>query len=194
MTTAQRTALIIGDMQTGILANFPFAERVLPGIAATLPAARRRGVDIIYLRAGLRPTPDDIGDGNTLFRKFFDLGDLFHETSPHTDVDPRIAPAPTDTVVLKRRTSGFAHTDLDLVLRTRGITEFAICGVATGAMIAATAYAAADLDYGVTVLRDLCADDNDDIHTFLCDHLFPSRGMTVTTAAAWLDNPTAQQH
>jgi nicotinamidase-related amidase len=188
MSTPSRTALVVGDMQAGITANFPFAGTVLPAIADVVSEARARGAEIIFLRAGLRPTGKDLGARNTIFASFFDLGHLFHDTSPDTAIDTRIGARPEDTVVLKRRTSGFAHTDLDLILRSRRIESLALCGVATSAMIAATVYAASDLDYDITVLRDLCADADPDVHEFLLDRVFPLRGVRVTNARRWLDD------
>jgi nicotinamidase-related amidase len=52
-----------------------------------------------------------------------------------------------DVVVRKRRASAFAGTDLDLVLRARGVDRVVVTGVATSAMVAVTAYDAADRGY-----------------------------------------------
>ncbi|ORJ92535.1 hypothetical protein A6F55_24175 [Prescottella equi] len=189
-----RTALIVGDMQTGITSNFAFAELVVPRIAHTLSQVRTRDISVIYLRAALRTSTDDIGGGNHLFAAFHGAGPLFREDSPLTEVDSRLAPQSHDSVVLKRRTSGFAHTDLDLILRARQVSSIALCGVATSAMVAATVYAASDHDYAITVLRDLCADESAAMHDLLCDQIFPARGVDVVTAQTWLSGlPTADQ-
>jgi nicotinamidase-related amidase len=85
--------------------------------------------------------------------------------------------------VLKRRTSAFAGTDLDLVLRARGIDALALAGVATSAMVAATLYDAADRGYRLTVLRDGCADHDPAVHEFLIENVFRARGAEILTCA-----------
>jgi len=90
-----------------------------------------------------------------------------------------------DVLVLKRRASAFAGTDLDLVLRARAIDSLAIAGVATSAMVAATCYDAADRGYRLSVLRDGCADGDVTVHDFFMDKVFPSRGASVVMCAEW---------
>jgi nicotinamidase-related amidase len=87
--------------------------------------------------------------------------------------------------VLKRRTSAFAVTDLDLVLRARGVDSLALTGVATSAMVAATLYDASDRGYALTVLRDGCADQDPAVHEMLVGTVFPGRGAEVLMCAQW---------
>ncbi|MGV8873750.1 MAG: cysteine hydrolase family protein [Rhodococcus sp. (in: high G+C Gram-positive bacteria)] len=181
-----RTALIIGDVQSGITQNFPFAAPVVPVLETVVPAARHAGAHIVHLRAGLRPNGSDVHPNNALFRQFHGMGELFHETSDATLTDSRLALDPQDSVVLKRRTSGFASTDLDLVLRSNDIDEVVVCGVATSAVVAATVFAASDLDYRVAVLSDACADAEEEVHEFLMTRLFPARGVAVYSSSEWL--------
>ncbi|SNT49414.1 cysteine hydrolase family protein [Rhodococcoides kyotonense] len=181
-----RTALIVGDVQTGIVREFPFARPVVPILADAIPRARRAGVHIVYLRAGLRPNATDVHPNNTVMQGFHSMGEVFHDTSDDTWIDNALTVDPSDSVVLKRRASGFAATDLDLVLRSQRIDHIVVCGVASSAVVAATVYAAADLDYVVTVLSDACADPDTAVHQFLMDTLFPARGITVLTAEEWV--------
>lgn len=57
MTT---TALIVGDLQTGIVDNYPFAAGVLPVLERVLPAARASGIPVIFIRFGLRASGLDV--------------------------------------------------------------------------------------------------------------------------------------
>lgn len=99
---------------------------------------------------------------------------------------PRIEPLPGEAVVLKHRASAFAATDLDLILRAQRIDSLVLTGVATGAMVAATFYDAADRDYRLTVLSDACADGEPDVHDFLVNRVFPARGAEVLTGREWI--------
>ncbi|MEV4179025.1 isochorismatase family protein [Nonomuraea sp. NPDC049709] len=137
MTT---TALIVGDLQAGIVDNYPFAAGVLPVVEKVLPAARASGIPVIFIRFGLRASGLDVAAGNRLISGLHGAGTLFHEESAETLVHPRIAPLPGEAVVLKRRASAFAATDLDRLLPAQHIDSIVLTGVATGAMIAATLY------------------------------------------------------
>ncbi|MFG1819312.1 cysteine hydrolase family protein [Kribbella sp. NPDC049174] len=177
------TALIIGDVQQGITSNYPFARQVVPPLTELLPRARAAGVLVVFVRFAFRANGADVPPDSALLRTFYEAGDAFHEGSAGTALDLPVADE--DVVVLKRRASAFAGTDLDLVLRAAGVNSLAIAGVATSAMVAATCYDAADRGYQVTVLRDACADGDQAMHDFFMDAVFPSRGFEVVTCTGW---------
>nr|WP_042185079.1 isochorismatase family cysteine hydrolase [Kibdelosporangium sp. MJ126-NF4]CEL16501.1 Isochorismatase [Kibdelosporangium sp. MJ126-NF4]CTQ90453.1 Isochorismatase (EC 3.3.2.1) [Kibdelosporangium sp. MJ126-NF4] len=177
------TALIIGDVQRGITSGYPFTRQVVPPLTELLPRARAAGALVVFVRFAMRGNGADLPPGNEMVKSFHEAGDTFHEGSASTEVDLPVADE--DVVVLKRRASAFAGTDLDLVLRARGVDALAIAGVATSAMVAATCYDAADRGYQVTVLRDGCADSDTAMHDFFMDAVFPSRGFEVVSCSNW---------
>ncbi|MCP2339778.1 cysteine hydrolase family protein [Actinomadura rupiterrae] len=177
------TALIIGDVQQGITGAYPFAKQVVAPLADLLPRAREAGALVVFVHFGFRPNGADLPADNDLFKSFFEAGDTFHEGSSGTEI--ALPVADEDVVVMKRRASAFAGTDLDLVLRARGVDTIVVAGVATSAMVAATCYDAADRGYHVTVLRDACGDGDQSIHDFFMDAVFPARGFKVTTSTEW---------
>ncbi|MEV4006808.1 isochorismatase family cysteine hydrolase [Actinomadura sp. NPDC049753] len=181
------TALIVGDVQRGITGGYPFARRVVPPLTELLPRARAAGALVVFVRFAFRGSGADVPPGSALLTSFYEAGDAFHEGSPGTEIDLPVEPA--DVVVLKRRASAFAGTDLDLVLRAGGVGRLAVAGVATSAMVAATCYDAADRGYEVSVLRDGCADGDPAMHDFFMDAVFPSRGMEVVSCAEWRAEP-----
>ncbi len=176
-----RSALIVGDLQVGIVENYPFANAVVPAVTGLLPRARAAGVLVVFVRTAFRANGADVP--GEPFATFFRAGEHFHEGSRGTEVALDVAAE--DVVVLKRRTSAFAGTDLDLVLRARGVDSLALTGVATSAMVAATLYDASDRGYGVTVLRDGCADHDPAVHQFLVDRVFAARGANILACAEW---------
>lgn len=177
------TALIIGDVQRGITESYPFARQVVPPLTEALPRARAAGALVVFVHFGFRANGTDLPPGNELFRSFYEAGDAFREGSTGTEL--ALPVAEEDVVVLKRRASAFAGTDLDLVLRAGGVDTVAVAGVATSAMVAATCYDAADRGYHVTVLRDGCADGDASMNDFFMDAVFPSRGFEVVACSAW---------
>lgn len=176
-----RSALIVGDLQTGIVDNYPFAKAIVPAVSELVHRARAAGVLVVFVHFAFRANGADVP--GEPYATFFRAGEHFHEGHPGTDVALDVTAA--DVVVLKRRTSAFAGTDLDLVLRARGIDSIALPGVATSAMVAATLYDASDRGYGITVLRDGCADHDPAVHEFLVDTVFRGRGADIRTCAEW---------
>lgn len=184
------TALIIGDVQTGIVEKFPWTKSVLQPLAALLPLARKKGTPVIYVRAALRPDQAEVPSRNPNATWMFNSGDLFQESSAATSIHHDIQPLPSDAVITKRRGSAFTGTDLEAILRARGITDIALAGVATSGVVLATLIDAAERDYGVTVLRDGCADAETEVHDFLMNRVFPGRGAKVVNCRDWIGGLT----
>jgi len=178
------TALVIGDVQRGITDAYPFARQVVSPLTDLIPRARTAGILIVFVHIAFRTNRTDLPPGNLLYKSFFNAGDSFHEGALGTEI--ALPTATGDVVVVKRRASAFAGTDLDLILRANGIDAICIAGVATSAMVAATFYEAADLGYHLTVLRDGCADSDPTVHSFFMDTVFPSRGAKVVSCSEWL--------
>ncbi|GGU63146.1 hypothetical protein GCM10010274_59820 [Streptomyces lavendofoliae] len=88
-------------------------------------------------------------------------------------------------VVVKRRASAFSGSDLDVVLRARGIDHLVLTGIATSAVVLYTLCQANDLDFGLTVLSDACLDTDPEIHRVLVERLFP-QWADVVGVDAWL--------
>jgi nicotinamidase-related amidase len=177
-----RSALIVGDLQRGIVDNYSFAKAVMPAVSELVPRARAAGALIVFVHFAFRANGADVP--GEPYASFFRAGEHFHEGSRGTEVAFDVGAE--DVVVLKRRTSAFAGTDLDLVLRARGVDSLALTGVATSAMVAATLYDASDRGYALTVLRDGCADPDPAVHDFLVDRVFTDRGAQIRTCAEWL--------
>ena len=61
-----------------------------------------------------------------------------------------------------------------------------LCGIATSGVVLSTLREAADKDYRLTVLSDLCADPDPEVHRLLLGRVFP-RQAEVVTSARWLE-------
>ena len=101
------------------------------------------------------------------------------------DPKPVIAPIDGDVVVTKRRVSAFTGSDLEVVLRSKGITHLVLCGISTSGVVLSTTREAADKDFQLTVLSDLCFDADPEVHRLLTEKVFP-RQATVQTSGEWL--------
>jgi nicotinamidase-related amidase len=177
------TALMVMDVQRGVVARYDGDPDYLARLAKAVTAARAAGVQVIYVVIGFRPGYPEIHPNNKVFSAVA-AGNAFDRGDPATEIHPDVAPADGDIVVTKRRVSAFAGSDLELVLRARGITSLVLTGIATSGVVLSTLRQAADLDYALTVLEDGCLDADPEVHAVLTGKVFP-RQAGVTTVEDW---------
>jgi len=87
-----------------------------------------------------------------------------------------------DIVVLKHHWGAFTGTDLDLVLRRRGVKTIVLAGIATNFGVESTARSAWEHGYHVVLAEDACTSASAEAHAFAVKTIFPRIGR-VTTAA-----------
>jgi nicotinamidase-related amidase len=177
------TALLIMDVQRGIVARFGDDKTYLARLASAADAARGAGLPVIYVVVGFRSGYPDVSTRNKSFSAIAGTG-RFTADDPGAAIHPAVSPAPGDVVVTKRRVSAFAGSDLDVVLRSRGAEQLVFAGIATSGVVLSTLRQAADLDYGLTVLSDGCLDADPEVHRVLLEKVFP-RQADVTAVADW---------
>lgn len=73
---------------------------------------------------------------------------------------------PDEVVVSKRRVSAFTGTDLDILLRCYKSNHLIIAGLVTSGAVLSTIRQAQDMDFQITVLRDLRMDWDEEVHFF----------------------------
>jgi nicotinamidase-related amidase len=178
------TALLIMDVQGSIVERVVGdAEPLLGAIERAATAARANSLPVVYVRVAFRPGNPEVNSNNRIFAALSDQA--FSEDAPGTQIHPAVAPRPGDIMVTKKRVSAFAGSDLDMVLRAQGVTQLVLTGIATSGVVLSTLRQAADMDYGLTVLRDGCADADPEVHRVLLDKVFP-RQADVLTADEWI--------
>ena len=177
----RRTALLIMDVQPGIVSLYPDAtETYFTRLSKLADAARVAGVHVIYVVVSFRPGHPEISPRNPGFSRVKE-GDRLVDQRVHASV----APQPGEVVVVKRRVSAFSGSDLDIVLRSHDIQHLILAGIATSGVVLSTLRQAADADYRLAVLADCCLDADAEVHDVLIRKIFP-RQATVTTADALL--------
>ncbi|MCC6473159.1 MAG: cysteine hydrolase [Burkholderiales bacterium] len=156
----RHTALVLWDMQAGIAPRAFNHEALLPRLRTFAAQARARKVPVFYsIQADLDLATEETGVWMKVRAKRAGLPDpaqlLPSRIDPKREsIVPELSPQPGDTVFRKRRPNGFHGTDLDLILRNRGIRAIILGGVSTEAGVEATARSARDLGYEVVVLSD----------------------------------------
>ncbi|MFD3516669.1 cysteine hydrolase family protein [Streptomyces sp. NPDC058657] len=173
------SALLVMDVQQAIVDAVDDGSGYLPRLRRAIDGARAAGLLVIYVVIALRPGFPEVGTRNKPLAAIAGAG-LYVEGAPGTEIHPEVAPLPGDVVVTKKRASAFSGSDLDLVLRSRGIDSLVLTGIATSAVVLSTVCQANDLDFGLTVLPDACLDPDPEVHRVLVERLFPQWAEVVT--------------
>ena len=168
------------DVQEGIVERLDNTAEYLARIRETVKAARDAGNIIIYIVVGFREGFPEVSPNNRSFNALKQSGQD-HLIDPNPSIDLTAG----DIVVRKHRVSAFSGSDLNMILRANGITHLVLSGIATSGVVLSTVVEAADKDYQLTVLSDLCSDFDDDVHDVLMSKYFPKRG-DVITSQEWL--------
>ncbi|HLI70261.1 MAG TPA: isochorismatase family cysteine hydrolase [Ktedonobacteraceae bacterium] len=180
-STSASIALLVMDVQEGIVARFAQAGDVLAPIRTAIAAAHAAAIPVIYVKVAFRPGYPEVSPNN---KSFSAIKQQPSSIMTATEIHPAIAPQPTDIVVTKRRVSAFSGSDLEVVLRAQGITHLVLCGIATSGVVLSTLREAADKDYQLTVLSDGCIDSDEEVQRVLLSKIFP-RQAEVITSEAW---------
>ena len=186
MSEAVPTALLVMDVQPAIVDRVEdpgLLDRLGRAVAAARSAA---DVRVIYVRVGFRPGYPEVSARNLAFGAIEGSGQML-DGDPRSGIHPGLAPSPDEPVVTKRRVSAFAGSDLDVILRGGAIEHLVLSGIATSGVVLSTLRAAADLDFGLTVLSDGCADGDAEVHRVLVEKVFP-RQAKVMTVSEWVES------
>jgi nicotinamidase-related amidase len=158
----ESTALIVYDMQVGIMRQMKDGAAMVSQVAAVLAAARGAGIRTCFLRHMSLPKNlmgvFQLRQALAWQRKtsIEEVHPWFLRGSEPHAIVPELAPRDTEAVFDKIGMSAFEGTPLDTVLRDCGIRTFLIAGVATEIGIEPTVRQAADLGYIPVVVEDAC--------------------------------------
>lgn len=172
-TLDPQTALVVIDLQKGLL-GYPVVDP-LEGIAAKageLAAAfRRHRLPVVLVNAaGIAPGRTEQTRGAVQFPPDF------------TELLPQLGQQPDDQVVTKYTWGAFTGTDLEARLKSPGVTQIVLAGVATSIGVESTAREAYALGFNVTLALDAMTDLNADAQVNSATRIFPRLGETGTTA------------
>jgi len=157
-----RLALIVYDMQVGILNQLENGSQITAKVVQVLAAAREAGIRVFFTRH--MSLPRELM-GVSQFRMAMawqkvkspsEIKPWFLRDAPGFHLIPEMNPLPSEAIFDKITMSAFEGTPLDLALRDCNIDAFAIVGIAMEVGIEPTVRHGADLGYIPVVVRDAC--------------------------------------
>jgi biuret amidohydrolase len=162
------TALLVYDMQVGILSQIKNGDKVTRQVLKVLTAARDARVRVFFSRH--LSLPKELM-GMFQFRMAMawqrtdspeQVDPWFLRDAPGFQIAPELNPSPSEGVFDKLTMSAFEGTWLDFALRDCGINAFIVVGVATEIGIEPTARHGADLGYIPVLVTDACGAGNEE--------------------------------
>ncbi len=165
------TALVIIDMQRDFLEPGGFGAALgndvsllrsaIKPTARVLKACRAAGMLVVHTREGHRPDLSDLAPAKRVRGKFATgigdvgpMGRILVRGEPGHDIVPELAPIAGEPVSDKPGKGAFFATDLEAMLRSRGIAQLIVCGVTTEVCVNTTVREANDRGFDCLVLED----------------------------------------
>ena len=164
----RRLALVVYDMQVGIVSQVRNGHQITEKVLQVLKAARLAGIRVFYTRH--MSLPKELMGISQLrmamswqrVKSVEEVRPWFVRDSPGFHLVPEMDPLPSEAIFDKIAMSAFEGTPLNMALRDCGIEAFAIVGIAMEIGIEPTVRHGADLGYIPVVVTDACGFGHED--------------------------------
>jgi nicotinamidase-related amidase len=188
----KRTALLLLHWQKDIATpEFKHSRNMPERLAAThtiehtqavLEASRANGVLVAYVNASHRPGYPELPTNRAPIFKNVASGGAHIRGSRDAEVIDQLWPAENEIIIDNFNPSAFCYTDLDLILRNKGITDLVLSGLSTNWAVETTARHGACLGYFIYTLDDCCNSHSDEMHNWPMVNILPRLGAVINSA------------
>ncbi|MEO6054167.1 MAG: hydrolase [Chthoniobacterales bacterium] len=179
--TPHTTALVLIDLQTGILAQprAPHsAEHVVKTAIELATRFRTAGAPVVLVNVAFSK------DGKDVLRQPTDTPSAIPPMGfpeGFSDLTDGLA-QPGDIRITKHQWGAFHGTELDLQLRRRGIRTIVLAGIATNMGVESTARQAFEHGYALVIVEDATSSNSAEMHNFAVKNIFPLIARVSTCA------------
>ena len=177
-----KTAVLIMDYQNDIVGMLPEEKQksLLGNASKILSASREQGIPVIYIVVRFRNGYPEVCHRNKGFSLLKNSERLI-EGSDGAEIHSSVEPLYDELIITKRRVGAFSTTELETILRAKGITTLVLFGVSTSGVVLSTVRWAADMDYSLFVVSDASADQDNEVHRVLVEKVFQKQATVMTT-------------
>jgi biuret amidohydrolase len=209
----ENTALVIIDMQTDFCGKGGYIDLLgydisitracIEPIARLLDVFRKRGFWVLHTREGHRPDLADLpankrwrsrvlqngGPGQPGIGDAGPCGRVLVRGEPGWELIPELQPRAGESIIDKPGKGSFCATDLDLILRQRGIRNLVLTGITTDVCVHTTMREGNDRGYECVIVSDCCAATDPGNHTAALKMVTMQNGVfgAVTTSSSLIE-------
>ena len=169
----------ISNPLSGILA----ADRTVEHMQAALRASRDHRVFVVYVNVGHRPGYPEMGPDPAPLAAGLIKAQAFIRGTWGAQVIEELAPVGDEIEIVNYSTSAFIYTELDLLLRNRGIHTVVLTGLATNWVVESTARDANNRGYAVWTLSDCCNSSSKEAHAYCLENTLCMLGVVCDSVA-----------
>jgi nicotinamidase-related amidase len=160
-------------------------DHTIEHVQAVLKASREKGILVVYVDASHRPGYPEVNPKpSSLSSGIAKAGGLLRG-SWGAEVIDQLKPLAEDIIIYNYSSSAFAYTELDLILRNKGITDLVLTGLVTNWVVESTARDATNRGYNIYTLSDCCQGVNEEMHQWSLSNILSAIG-SVTDSRTYI--------
>jgi len=155
------------------------ADHTIEHIQVALKASREKGMLVVYVNASHRPGYPEVNPKpSSLSSGIAKAGGLMRG-SWGAEVIDELKPLDEDIIIYNYSSSAFAYTELELILRNKGITDLVLTGLVTNWVVESTARDAVNRGYNIYALSDCCQGVNEEMHKWSLANILSAIGSVI---------------
>ena len=185
------TAILVVDMQNDFCAEAGYIHKtrkadmsespvIARRITSLVDAGRARGASVVWIRANYEPR---FLSAQAILKRERYPGEICCAGGTWGWEFFAVSPRPDDIVIEKHSFSAFFGTELDRLLRFRGIKTLIMAGVATNTCVESTLRDGFFLGYYIVLVEDCCNSAARHLHQGTIENVRANFGDVVTAAA-----------